>query len=40
MSQQGIQQGQPVIAAAVGMILLLAVMLLSLASRRLTERKG
>jgi multiple sugar transport system permease protein len=40
MYQKGIQQGQPDIAAAVGMILVLAVMLLSLASRRLTERKG
>ncbi|MFD4994134.1 carbohydrate ABC transporter permease [Cellulosimicrobium cellulans] len=40
MYQKGIQQGQPDIAAAIGMILVLAVMLLSLVSRRFTERKG
>jgi multiple sugar transport system permease protein len=40
MYQKGIQQGQPDIAAAIGMILVVAVMVLSLASRRLTERKG
>ncbi len=40
MYQKGIQQGQPDIAAAIGMILVLAVMILSLVSRRLTERKG
>ncbi|CPU66413.1 ABC transporter permease [Mycobacteroides abscessus] len=40
MYQKGIQQGQPDIAAAIGMILVIAVMILSLVSRRLTERKG
>lgn len=40
MYQKGIQQGQPDIAAAIGMILVIAVMAVSLASRRLTERKG
>ncbi|MBD8078381.1 carbohydrate ABC transporter permease [Cellulosimicrobium arenosum] len=40
MYQKGIQQGQPDIAAAIGLILVLAVMILSLVSRRLTERKG
>ena len=40
MYQKGIQQGQPDIAAAIGMILVVAVMILSLVSRRLTERKG
>lgn len=36
--QKGIQQGQPDLAAAIGMILVLAVMVTSLLSRRLTER--
>lgn len=40
MYQKGIQQGQPDIAAAIGMILVVAVMLVSLVSRRLTERKN
>jgi multiple sugar transport system permease protein len=40
MYQKGIQQGQPDVAAAIGMILVLAVMTLSLVSRRLTEQKG
>ncbi len=40
MYQKGIQQGQPDTAAAIGMILVLAVMILSLVSRRLTERNG
>lgn len=40
MYQKGIQQGQPDIAAAIGMILVLAVMIVSLVSRRLTERKN
>ncbi|MDY0830037.1 sugar ABC transporter permease [Microbacterium sp. BG28] len=40
MYQKGIQQGQPDIAAAIGMILVLLVMIVSLASRRLTERKN
>ncbi|WP_051426314.1 carbohydrate ABC transporter permease [Jiangella gansuensis] len=40
MYQKGIQQGQPDVAAAIGLLLVLAVMILSLASRRLTERKG
>jgi multiple sugar transport system permease protein len=40
MYQKGIQQGQPDIAAAIGMVLVIAVMILSLVSRRLTERKG
>lgn len=40
MYQKGIQQGQPDIAAAIGILLVLAVMTLSLLSRRLTERKG
>ncbi|RKT31517.1 carbohydrate ABC transporter membrane protein 1 (CUT1 family) [Microbacterium sp. AG1240] len=39
MYQKGIQQGQPDIAAAIGMILVAAVMIVSFASRRLTERK-
>ena len=40
MYQKGIQQGQPDIAAAIGMILVLAVMILSLVSRRITEGKN
>lgn len=40
MYQKGIQQGQPDIAAAIGMILVVAVMIVSLVSRRLTERKN
>ena len=40
MYQKGIQQGQPDIAAAIGMILVVAVTLVSLVSRRLTERKN
>jgi multiple sugar transport system permease protein len=40
MYQKGIQQGQPDVAAAIGMILVIAVMVVSLVSRRLTERKG
>lgn len=39
MYQKGIQQGKPDIAAAIGLILVIAVMALSLLSRRLTERK-
>ncbi|MFF0344772.1 carbohydrate ABC transporter permease [Kribbella sp. NPDC004875] len=39
MYQKGIQQGQPDIAAAIGMLLVLGVMVLSLISRRLTEGK-
>ncbi|MGO1288785.1 MAG: carbohydrate ABC transporter permease [Microbacterium gubbeenense] len=37
--QKGIQQGQPDIAAAIGMILVIVVMVISLLSRRLTEGK-
>ncbi len=37
MYQQGIQQGKPDIAAAIGMILVIAVMIVSLVSRRITE---
>lgn len=37
MYQQGIQQGKPDIAAAIGMILVVAVMIVSLVSRRITE---
>lgn len=40
MYQKGIQQGQPDIAAAIGMILVVAVMTVSLVSRSLTERKN
>lgn len=40
MYQKGIQQGQPDVAAAIGVLLVLAVMILSLVSRRLSERKG
>ncbi|GGK94976.1 carbohydrate ABC transporter permease [Mangrovihabitans endophyticus] len=40
MYQKGIQQGKPDVAAAIGMILVLAVMILSLVSRRLTERRS
>lgn len=39
MYQKGIQQGQPDIAAAIGMILVVGVMIISLVSRRLTEGK-
>lgn len=39
MYQKGIQQGSPDTAAAIGMILVVAVMVTSLASRKLTERK-
>lgn len=37
MYQQGIQQGKPDVAAAIGMILVVAVMIVSLVSRRITE---
>ena len=40
MYQKGIQQGQPDIAAAIGMILVVAVMVVSLVSRRITEGKN
>lgn len=40
MYQKGIQQGKPDVAAAIGIILVLVVMTLSLVSRRLTERKS
>ncbi len=40
MYQKGIQQGQPDIAAAIGMVLVLAVMILSLIARRITEGKN
>lgn len=40
MYQKGIQQGQPDIAAAIGMILVVLVMIVSLVSRRLTEGKN
>jgi multiple sugar transport system permease protein len=40
MYQQGIQQGKPDIAAAIGMILVVAVMIVSLVSRRITEGKN
>jgi len=40
MYQKGIQQGQPDIAAAIGMILVLVVMIVSLVSRRITEGKN
>jgi multiple sugar transport system permease protein len=40
MYQKGIQQGQPDIAAAIGMILVIAVMVISLIARRLTEGKN
>lgn len=36
--QKGIQQGQPDLAAAIGMLLVIVVMVTSLLSRRLTER--
>jgi multiple sugar transport system permease protein len=39
MYQKGIQQGQPDIAAAIGMILVIAVMIVSFLSRRITEGK-
>lgn len=40
MYQKGIQQGQPDIAAAIGMILVVAVMIVSFISRRITEGKN
>ena len=40
MYQHGIQQGKPDIAAAIGMILVIAVMIVSLVSRRITEGKN
>jgi len=40
MYQQGIQQGKPDIAAAIGMILVVAVMIVSLVSRRITEGRS
>ncbi|MFD5864785.1 carbohydrate ABC transporter permease [Agromyces sp. NPDC127015] len=39
MYQLGIQQGKPDIAAAIGMILVIAVLIVSLISRRITEGK-
>jgi multiple sugar transport system permease protein len=39
MYQKGIQQGQPDIAAAIGLILVIAVMTVSLIARRVTEEK-
>lgn len=40
MYQQGIQQGKPDVAAAIGMILVVAVMIVSLISRRITEGRS
>lgn len=40
MYQKGIQQGQPDIAAAIGMVLVLGVMVFSLIARRITEGKN
>jgi multiple sugar transport system permease protein len=40
MYQTGIQQGQPDIAAAIGMILVIVVMIVSFISRRVTEGKN
>ena len=40
MYQKGIQQGQPDIAAAIGIILVLGVAALSLLSRRLLEERA
>ncbi len=40
MYQQGIQQGKPDIAAAIGVVLVLVVLLIALVSRRVTERQG
>ncbi|KNY04137.1 carbohydrate ABC transporter permease [Microbacterium sp. GCS4] len=40
MYQQGIQQGKPDVAAAIGMILVVAVMIVSLVSRRITEGRN
>jgi multiple sugar transport system permease protein len=40
MYQKGIQQGQPDIAAAIGMILVIVVMIVSFVSRRVTEGKN
>lgn len=40
MYQQGIQQGKPDVAAAIGMLLVIAVMIVSLVSRRITEGKN
>ena len=40
MYQKGIQQGQPDVAAAIGMVLVLAVMAVSLIARRITEGKS
>jgi multiple sugar transport system permease protein len=40
MYQKGIQQGQPDIAAAIGMILVIVVMIVSFISRRVTEGKN
>jgi len=39
MYQKGIEQGQPDIAAAIGIILVILVLLLSLGSRRLLEER-
>ncbi|MCE0539842.1 sugar ABC transporter permease [Kineosporia rhizophila] len=40
MYQKGIQQGQPDIAAAIGMVLVVTVLILSLVARRVTEGKN
>ena len=40
MYQRGIEQGQPDIAAAIGIILVVAVLLLSFVSRRFLEERA
>jgi multiple sugar transport system permease protein len=38
MYQKGIEQGKPDVAAAIGALLVIAVMLIALVNRRITER--
>jgi multiple sugar transport system permease protein len=40
MYQQGIQQGHPSTASAIGVVLVILVLLVALVNRRLTERSG
>jgi multiple sugar transport system permease protein len=37
--QQGIQQGKPAIASAIGVLLVIGVLIITYASRKLTERE-
>ena len=40
MYQQGIQQGKPDIASAIGVVLVIIVLIIAVATRRINERQG